>query len=145
MSVPLPTAVGTGDQSAMIVLLNVPGSVDEARSSAPSTGLADHQGPPIGGIGYPVRTCGRGLARWCITWPNYISPFSSRPSRYRSQTIRNPSDQSVPSQPPVQEVEFRTSPIRESRLWVHDLDALRATQYDEVADHIDSIVLTDDV
>jgi hypothetical protein len=46
MSDPLPATVGTGDQFAMLVLLNVLGNADKARSSAPSTGLAEHRKPP---------------------------------------------------------------------------------------------------
>src|ERR1700722_20191448 len=47
-------------------------SIDRSRRSS---------GASIGGAGYPIRTCGRGLARESITWRNYM-PFSSRPSRY---------------------------------------------------------------
>ena len=40
MTDPLPAAIGTGDQFAMIVLLNVLGNADEAKSPTPSTGFA---------------------------------------------------------------------------------------------------------
>jgi hypothetical protein len=46
MSDPLPTAVGTGDEFAVIALLNVLGKADEAWSSAPSTCFAKHLVPP---------------------------------------------------------------------------------------------------
>jgi hypothetical protein len=45
-----PVAVGTRDQFTMIALLNVLGNADEAGSSAPSTGLAEHPKSSAGGV-----------------------------------------------------------------------------------------------
>jgi hypothetical protein len=72
MSDPLPAAIGTGDHFAMIMPLKAPGSVDEARSSAPSTGLADHQRPP--------RRGNSSDSLWAGKQGN--AEFSSRPSHY---------------------------------------------------------------
>jgi hypothetical protein len=48
MSDPLTAAVGTGDQFAMIALLNISRNADETGSPAPPTGFAQHQAPPRG-------------------------------------------------------------------------------------------------
>jgi hypothetical protein len=62
MSDPLPAAVGTGDQFAMIFLLKALGNADKARSSAPSTRLAEHPKPSAEGVSHLI-LCGQEIGK----------------------------------------------------------------------------------